>query len=156
MCYPYPRSKTILQGRASFLQYFPHFLILFFFYIYYLLFFKIWISMYLGVCGYVCLDFLMTSILRKEWIWQNDYKALKTHIFLFFLFLLLCLVVDLHSWRCAFSVLLCLEYWTLAEKNHAAKQIDLSTNTWISSLVRPLDCLLINSYLSSFLVFITL
>lgn len=156
MCYPYPRSKTILQGRASFLQYFPYFLILFSFYIHYLLFLKVCICMYLCACGYVCLDFLMTTILRTEWIWQNDYKALKTHFFLFFLFLLLRLVMDLHSWRCPFSVLLCLEYWILAEKNHAAKLIDLSTNTWISSLVRLLDCLLIHSYLSSLLVFITL
>lgn len=83
MCYPYPRSETILQGRASFLPYFPYFLILFSFYIHYLLFLKICICMYLGACGYVCLDFLMTIILRTEWIWQNDYKALKTHIFSF-------------------------------------------------------------------------
>lgn len=156
MCYPYPRSKTILQGRASFLQYLSYFLILLSFYIRYLLFLK-----YVYVCIWVCVDLSVWTFWWLVFWEQSEFgkmtlKPWKHIFFLFFLFLLLRLVMDLHSWRCAFSVLLCLEYWTLAEKNYAAKLIDLSTNTWISSLVRPLDCLLIHSYLSSFLVFITL
>lgn len=85
MCYPYPRSKTILQGRASFLQYLSYFLILLSFYIRYLLFLK-----YVHVCIWVCVDL---SVWTFWWLvfWEQSEFGKMTlkpwkHIFFSFLF----------------------------------------------------------------------